>query len=156
MSKKSLVSRVSFTRLLPFAASVRSMVEMPKYLFMARRKGPRNSTTRGQSQKHCRRLDERSRSGARSVRINGAYANIRPLHHRPDPPAFNPAVYKLRNHVESNLSPSHSANCPSIVGNTCCRPHAWHNVLMRTGLNRASAPSLRAAKARSVGSCPDT
>ena len=30
----------------------------------------------------------------------GAYANIRPLDHRTDPPAFSPRVYKLRNRVE--------------------------------------------------------
>lgn len=30
----------------------------------------------------------------------GAYANIRPLGHRVDPPAFSPRVYKLRNKVE--------------------------------------------------------
>ena len=30
----------------------------------------------------------------------GAYANIRPLDHRTDPPAFSPRVYKLRNKVE--------------------------------------------------------
>lgn len=30
----------------------------------------------------------------------GAYANIRPLDHRVDPPAFSPAVYRLRNRVE--------------------------------------------------------
>ena len=30
----------------------------------------------------------------------GAYANIRPLDHRLDPPAFSPRAYKLRNRVE--------------------------------------------------------
>ena len=30
----------------------------------------------------------------------GAYANIRPLDHRIDPPAFSPRLYKLRNRVE--------------------------------------------------------
>lgn len=30
----------------------------------------------------------------------GAHANIRPLDHRLDPPAFSPRVYKLRNRVE--------------------------------------------------------
>ena len=30
----------------------------------------------------------------------GAYANIRPLDNRVDPPAFSPRVYKLRNRVE--------------------------------------------------------
>ena len=30
----------------------------------------------------------------------GAYANIRPLGHRVDPPVFSPFAYKLRNRVE--------------------------------------------------------
>lgn len=30
----------------------------------------------------------------------GALANIRPLDHRTDPPAFSPRVYKYRNRVE--------------------------------------------------------
>jgi transposase len=30
----------------------------------------------------------------------GAWANIRPLDHRLDPPAFSPTVYRLRNRVE--------------------------------------------------------
>jgi transposase len=30
----------------------------------------------------------------------GAYANIRPLDHRTNPPAFSPAVYRLRNRIE--------------------------------------------------------
>jgi len=29
----------------------------------------------------------------------GAYANIRPLDHRVDPPAFSPAIYRLRDRV---------------------------------------------------------
>lgn len=34
----------------------------------------------------------------------GALANIRPLDHRTDPPAFNPLVYKYRNRVERFFS----------------------------------------------------
>ena len=34
------------------------------------------------------------------IASQGAYANIRPLDHRTDPPAFSPRVYKLRNRVE--------------------------------------------------------
>lgn len=34
------------------------------------------------------------------IAAQGAYANIRPLDHRTDPPAFSPRVYKLRNRVE--------------------------------------------------------
>ena len=30
----------------------------------------------------------------------GAHANIRPLDHRTEPPAFSPAIYRLRNRVE--------------------------------------------------------
>jgi transposase len=30
----------------------------------------------------------------------GSYANIRPVSHRVDPPAFSPRAYKLRNRVE--------------------------------------------------------
>ena len=34
------------------------------------------------------------------IAAQGATANIRPLDHRTDPPAFSPRVYKLRNRVE--------------------------------------------------------
>ena len=34
------------------------------------------------------------------IAAQGAMANIRPLDHRTDPPAFSPRVYKLRNRVE--------------------------------------------------------
>ena len=34
------------------------------------------------------------------IAARGAYAHIRPLDHRVDPPAFSPRVYKLRNKVE--------------------------------------------------------
>jgi transposase len=34
------------------------------------------------------------------IASQGATANIRPLDHRTDPPAFSPRVYKLRNRVE--------------------------------------------------------
>ncbi len=34
------------------------------------------------------------------IAARGAYANIRPLDHRVDPPAFSPRVYRLRNKVE--------------------------------------------------------
>ena len=34
------------------------------------------------------------------IAAQGAYANIRPLDHRIEKPAFSPRVYKLRNRVE--------------------------------------------------------
>ena len=34
------------------------------------------------------------------IKAKGAYANIRPLDHRNDPPAFHEGIYRLRNRVE--------------------------------------------------------